>query len=211
MGFLVFVFSVGLATGLVSLANPLPLLRLTGIHRFYLVGISFVALLIISQQPDGLAADMSMWVLILLGAGTVLYIVTNQDFIPTNSVGTIEVLAGDFQKSRTKLCGSAHKGLFLTLKGVGNTSLSFLGRERLYIRDLEVVEEMSPEKTKSFLGSAGGALVGGALLGGVGLVAGALAGGNKKKIIFAAKFKDGRKFVGTTNSKTFVELKAAAF
>jgi hypothetical protein len=44
---------------------------------------------------------------------------------------------------------------------------------------------VTEENKKKFLSSAGWGLVGGALLGPVGLVAGALAGGNRKEISFA--------------------------
>jgi len=51
------------------------------------------------------------------------------------------------------------------------------------------VEILDEEKSKSFLGSAGFGLVGAALLGPLGLIAGVFAGGNKKTGVFALKFK----------------------
>lgn len=49
-------------------------------------------------------------------------------------------------------------------------------------------------------------------LGPAGLLAGLLLGGEKSKdVTFVAKFKDGRKFLGTTDNKTFTKLQAAVF
>jgi hypothetical protein len=36
-------------------------------------------------------------------------------------------------------------------------------------------------------------------------------GGRGKDVVFVAKLKDGRKFMGQTNSKTFTKLKAEVF
>lgn len=51
------------------------------------------------------------------------------------------------------------------------------------------IEILDEEKSKSFLGSAGVGLVGAAVLGPIGLIAGALAGGNKKTGTFGLKFR----------------------
>ncbi len=67
------------------------------------------------------------------------------------------------------------------------------------------VEVLDEEKSKSFLGSAGVGLVGAALLGPLGLVAGALAGGNKHVAVFGLtfEFEDATvKLVIKTNSKS---------
>jgi hypothetical protein len=54
-------------------------------------------------------------------------------------------------------------------------------------------------------------VAGAVLLGPLGLLAGVLVGGRKKEITFVAKLKDGRKFLGTPDSKTFTQLQAAVF
>lgn len=48
-------------------------------------------------------------------------------------------------------------------------------------------------------------------LGQVGLLAGLILGGNKKEVTFVAKFKDGRKMLATTDSKSFTKMQAATF
>ncbi len=73
---------------------------------------------------------------------------------------------------------------------------------------------MDDEKLKTLAGSAGwafiAAIAGGILTGGLGalagLIGGALSGGNQRKICVAIELKDGRKFLGVTDTKTYHEL-----
>ena len=51
------------------------------------------------------------------------------------------------------------------------------------------VEVLDEESSKSFLGSAGVGLVGAAILGPIGLLAGVFAGGNKQTAVFGLTFK----------------------
>ncbi len=69
-----------------------------------------------------------------------------------------------------------------------------------------VTEEMIADGPSS----AGMAALGAILAGPVGILAGlALGGKQKKEIAFAAQFKDGRNFVGTTSPETFRLIKSA--
>ncbi|MDC1538698.1 hypothetical protein N8444_03095 [Pelagibacteraceae bacterium] len=74
------------------------------------------------------------------------------------------------------------------------------------IVSIGVVNEES-EKSKSFTGSAVGAGLGGLVLGPVGLIAGALAGGNKKnKVIkLGIKFKDKNWILVEYNTKAWAD------
>ena len=74
------------------------------------------------------------------------------------------------------------------------------------------VKEMGREQVKSFLGSAVGAGAGTLLFGGIGLVAGALAGGNRNKTLVAVEFSDGKKiaFLVKQNDKLYQCLKLFA-
>jgi hypothetical protein len=76
---------------------------------------------------------------------------------------------------------------------------------------LKTVMPASEENVKKMAGSVGWGLVGGLALGPIGLLAGVLAGGNKKEVTFIAEFSDGKKFMGTTDSKTFTKMTAATF
>lgn len=73
------------------------------------------------------------------------------------------------------------------------------------------VEVATEESVKRLAGAVGWGLVGGALLGPVGLLAGLLAGGRGKKVVFIVRFKDGRKLLGSADGKDFTAIQAAAF
>jgi hypothetical protein len=55
------------------------------------------------------------------------------------------------------------------------------------------------------------AAVGSLVLGPVGLVGGALAGGNKKRITFTLTLKDGRRMLAAADGKTWTKLQSALF
>lgn len=82
---------------------------------------------------------------------------------------------------------------------------------RLTKEDIQSVELLTEESKKKFLGSAGLGIAGGLLLGPLGLLAGALAGGNKKEICFACHLKDGKKFMAVTDSKVYQKLSSYCF
>ena len=74
---------------------------------------------------------------------------------------------------------------------------------------LQFVGALNEEEVKKPAGTAGWSLAGGVLLGPLGLLGGALLGGNKTEVPFAAYLKDGRKFMGVTDAKTWKKLLAA--
>jgi hypothetical protein len=69
----------------------------------------------------------------------------------------------------------------------------------------------SEESAKKFVRAAGLGVVGGLLLGAVGMVADALAGGNKKTVTFVLEFRDGRRLLATVDRKTYTKLQSALF
>lgn len=81
----------------------------------------------------------------------------------------------------------------------------------LYWKDVEEIVEASEENVKRLGGTVGWGVVGAAVLGPVGLLAGLLAGGRGKDVTFVLKMKDERKMLATTDSKTFTKLKAKMF
>jgi hypothetical protein len=72
--------------------------------------------------------------------------------------------------------------------------------------------ELGQEQAKSFLGASVAAGAGALLFGGIGLVAGALAGGNKHNTMAAIEFADGKKaaFSIDPNNKPYICLKLYA-
>lgn len=114
-------------------------------------------------------------------------------------MGKIKVHAGDFDTIDTM-----GKDFLVPGKSVWKVN-------KIPFTDLESVELASEESVKKVGGTVGWGAAGAVILGPVGLLAGLLLGGRKKKVTFVAKFKDGRKLLGTTDSKTFTKLQAAIF
>ncbi|EJV0369637.1 hypothetical protein N5280_002484 [Vibrio vulnificus] len=73
---------------------------------------------------------------------------------------------------------------------------------------IKSIDAASEESVKKIGGTLGWSVVGGAIAGPLGLIAGALLGGKGKDITFVAELDDGRKFMGTVNNKSFTKLKA---
>ncbi|RIK99939.1 MAG: hypothetical protein DCC71_19665 [Proteobacteria bacterium] len=117
-------------------------------------------------------------------------------------LGTIEVHAGDFVKGKA----SQLAGKWLYMK----SPKRFL-REKISVGDLAGVEVATEESVKRLAGTVGWGAAGALLLGPVGLLAGLLVGGRGKRVTFVATLKDGRRFLGSTDSKTYTNLAAAAF
>jgi hypothetical protein len=117
-------------------------------------------------------------------------------------MANLEVHAGDF------LTGPADTsfGVF----GLRTRERSFLG-ERILYSELAEVSVATEESVKRIGGTVGWGVAGAVILGPVGLLAGLLLGGRKKDVTFVAKFKDGRRILATTDSKTFIKIQAAVF
>ncbi|BAK66892.1 conserved hypothetical protein [Sphingobium sp. SYK-6] len=113
----------------------------------------------------------------------------------------VHVHAGDWGKG----AGQFTFGSFALPKG------GWGGFEGIPASQLQSIEQATEEAVKRVGGTVGWGIVGATLLGPVGLLAGLLAGGRGKDVTFVAVFKDGRKFLGTTDSKAFVKMKAATF
>lgn len=114
----------------------------------------------------------------------------------------VTVHAGDF---------SDGDGRFLFGELYLPTKVNPWDNEKIPLSQLETVEIASEESVKKIGGAIGWGAAGALALGPVGLLAGLLMGGKKKEVTFVAKFKDGRKLLATTDSGTFIKLKAAVF
>lgn len=76
---------------------------------------------------------------------------------------------------------------------------------------IESLEVATEENVKKMGGAIGWGLVGGIALGGIGALAGVLAGGSGKEVTFVCKFKDGRKMLVKADVKVFESIQAACF
>jgi hypothetical protein len=75
---------------------------------------------------------------------------------------------------------------------------------------IKSVELVTSQNQKKFVGAAGWGLVGMAVLGPVGGLAGVLASGNRTQICFACQLHNGRRFLATADSKVYEAFLAAS-
>lgn len=115
----------------------------------------------------------------------------------------IKILAGDFPKCTADIGSNLIS--FPWAPGDG-----FSGK-RISLSELEEADIATEESIKRVGGTVGWGAAGAVLLGPVGLLAGLLLGGKKTEITFVAKFKDGRKMLATTDSKSYKAIMAGAF
>lgn len=120
-------------------------------------------------------------------------------------MGTITIHAGDFPTGKATFNFSA-----VTFPWQPGDGLS-PGKTVPLAGQLQSVEAATEEVVKRVGGTIGWGVVGATLLGPVGMLAGLLLGGKGKDVTFVAVFKDGKKLLATTDSKTFTKLQALAF
>lgn len=124
-------------------------------------------------------------------------------------MANINIHAGDFTKGKGTISASTMAFSFTSAWAPGD---GFLGKSNSFTKqDVEEVSVATEENVKRLGGTVGWGAVGAIALGPVGLLAGLLLGGKGKDVTFIIKFKDGRKMLATTDSKTFTKLAAMAF
>jgi hypothetical protein len=116
-------------------------------------------------------------------------------------LGSLKVHAGEFKDAKG---ANFVAGQFVFATGVFSS-------EKLPAAEVAELDVASEESVKRMGGAIGWGLVGGLALGGIGAIAGLLAGGRSKEVTFVCKFKDGRRLLATTDSKTYTEIQAACF
>ena len=110
----------------------------------------------------------------------------------------VNVLGGDIPTENWDLNGSRLTRLFEHVELSGN---------------IHTIEIQTEEKLKKLAGTAGWGFVGG-VIGGlinpagalVGILAGALTGGNKTEVCFVCELIDGRKFLAVADAKTYQKI-----
>ncbi len=123
-------------------------------------------------------------------------------------MSTIKIIAGDLDHGDWQFTG-----MFGTcLMTRASTKSSFWTGESVDLKSaVESVDQLNEEKVKKLAGTAVWGVAGAALLGPLGAIGGMLLGGNKKEVAFACYLKDGRKFMATTDGKTWQKILAASF
>lgn len=115
-----------------------------------------------------------------------------------------KIHAGDFGEGEGSF-GSLSGKFTLPVKG---KLFAFETLSRMEIAQVDIATE---ENVKRLGGTVGWGVVGAALLGPVGLLAGLLMGGRAKNVVFIMRLKDGRKLLATADSQTFTAIQAATF
>jgi len=126
-------------------------------------------------------------------------------------MATFTILAGDFGKTPSPILA----GQTLRLPkppGTGMRSLRVENpHESIHASEIASLEVVAQASGKSFGGAAAAGIAGGLLLGGVGALAGVLAGGNKDSVTFQLTFRDGRKLIGSAKPTAFQAIQTAEF
>jgi hypothetical protein len=114
----------------------------------------------------------------------------------------IKVLAGDFTGDGKYSAGR------ITLRPREHPSPA----HRMVVHDFfESIEVAAQHNAVDFGGAVGWGAAGALLAGPLGLLAGAVLGGRGRDVVFVAVLKDGRKLLGQTDSKTYMQLRSDVF
>ena len=91
---------------------------------------------------------------------------------------------------------------------IKNSAFQLTG-ESVAANNFQFLEISTEENVKKIAGTVGWGVVGGVLAGPVGVLAGALLGGNKKQVTFTLELTDGRKLMGSVDSKAYTAMVAS--
>lgn len=111
----------------------------------------------------------------------------------------------------TVIAGNISTGKWNVSTLFGAFSMAYGGDIIHLNNEVDNVELVTEDKVKKFGGSVGMGLLGAVALGPLGAIGGLLAGGNKKEVCFACQLKNGKKFLGKTDGKTYQKLMAISF
>lgn len=113
----------------------------------------------------------------------------------------IKIIEGDFYNKGAVILDKRKK-IILVNNG-------FLSNAKYRFDQVEKFQELSQDNAKSALGTIGWGAAGAVALGGLGLLAGVLCGGNKKKVGFVLKFTDGKVVICQGSRKEVTEISFA--
>ena len=130
-------------------------------------------------------------------------------------MATFAILAGDFGKTPSptiagqtlRLPKPPHAVSWKMLFGV----TKWEPVESIHAAEIASLEVVGQASGKSFGGAAAAGIAGDLLLGGIGAVAGVLAGGNKDAVTFQLTLRDGRALLGSAKPTAFQKIQAVEF
>jgi len=120
----------------------------------------------------------------------------------------IKVQAGDLDKGTWQFTGMFGNAI---MTRASTTAHMWKGETYNFNTDVKNVELIDEDNVKKLAGTAGWGLAGAALLGPLGAIGGILIGGNKKEIAFVCHLNNGKKFMATTDGKSWKKIMAARF
>ena len=126
----------------------------------------------------------------------------------------VSVVGGDFKPKFAVIITGGLTERFRKIKGLkrkGSLPLPIIGNETLKPRHISSVEILTQENSKSIIGKAAWGAAGTLALGGVGLVAGVLGGGNKSTAQALVTLIDGRSFLVQGKAKPINYLLQAGY
>ncbi|NBA93911.1 hypothetical protein [Pseudomonas sp. R5(2019)] len=109
----------------------------------------------------------------------------------------LSVQSGDFLQGEGEYCNGS-----LTLK----TARSPYPGETISLTRIKDIKIANQEINKSLRGAIGWGMAGALVAGPIGLLAGLWLGGKEEEVTFVATFKDGRKLMAITDSKTYSKM-----
>ncbi len=80
-------------------------------------------------------------------------------------------------------------------------------REKIPLKDIQSLDVADSNSGGGINNALAGGAIGAALFGGAGHVAGSILGGNNKEVPFVCILKDGRKFLGVSDSSDYSQMK----
>lgn len=111
-------------------------------------------------------------------------------------MATVKVLGGDLFEGSWQL--------YFNVLTIPSTPAHLWKGEKVDLgSELASVEQLTDERVKKLAGTAGWGFLGAVTLGPLGAIAGILLGGNRTQVTFLAELKDGRKFIGQTDAKSY--------
>ena len=121
---------------------------------------------------------------------------------------SIKVIAGDVENATWQFSGLLGA---CVMTCTSTREHLFKGETINLGQEIKSIDQVDEAEVKRLAGTAGWGFVGAALLGPLGAIGGMLLGGRGKEVCFACTLRDGRRFLATTDGKTWRKLLSSQF
>ena len=120
-------------------------------------------------------------------------------------MANVKILAGDFSKI------GAGSFMFGSIQLTPKDAKWGSPKSYSVKTDVKTLNEADEQSSVSIFGAAGWGLVGAAIAGPLGALAGGILGGRRNDVVFVAEFTDGKKLLGKISKKAWIKMMAARF